>query len=193
MTFVPLRLLTFDGATRFAAYNPVKPKKFAETIRDNLAARSFMSRTANVLKEGSAGGVTWLYNPVLDLVIGCGAWSLPLLLIAYAFSASAARAGSIAFYALALFFNYPHYMATIYRAYHRAEDFEKYRLFTVHTTAVVLLTLLVSHFWVGILPWIFTLYLTWSPWHYTGQNYGVFMMFARRALSLIHISEPTRP
>jgi tetratricopeptide (TPR) repeat protein len=140
-----------------------------------------MSNSTNVQPKRSGTGITWLYNPALDLVIGCGAWSLPLLLVAYAFSASAAQAGSVAFYALALFFNYPHYMATIYRAYHRAEDFEKYRLFTVYTTAVVLFTMLVSHFWVGILPWIFTLYLTWSPWHYTGQNYGVFMMFARRA------------
>jgi tetratricopeptide (TPR) repeat protein len=140
-----------------------------------------MSRSIPARKQGSASGVSWLYNPALDLVIGCGAWSLPLLLVAYAFSASAARAGSVAFYALALFFNYPHYMATIYRAYHRAEDFEKYRLFTVYTTAVILLTLLASHFWEGVLPWIFTLYLSWSPWHYTGQNYGVFMMFARRA------------
>ena len=62
--------------------------------------------------------------------------------------ASSTRAWSLAFYALALFFNYPHYMATIYRAYHRAEDFEKYRIFTVHTTALIVLTLLLSHFWV---------------------------------------------
>ena len=46
-----------------------------------------------------------------------------------------------------LFFNYPHYMATIYRAYHRAEDFTRYRIFTVHITALVVLTLLLSHFW----------------------------------------------
>lgn len=95
--------------------------------------------------------------------------------------ASSARAWSVAFYALALFFNYPHYMATIYRAYHRAEDFQKYRIFTVHTTALIVLTLILSHSWVRILPWIFTIYLTWSPWHYSGQNYGLFMMFARRA------------
>ena len=90
-------------------------------------------------------------------------------------------AWSIAFYVLALFFNYPHYMATIYRAYHRAEDFQKYRIFTVHTTALIVLTLLLSHYWLRLLPWIFTIYLTWSPWHYSGQNYGLFMMFARRA------------
>ena len=54
--------------------------------------------------------------------------------------------------------------------------------FTVHTTALIAADAgLLSHFWVSILPWIFTVYLTWSPWHYSGQNYGLFMMFARRA------------
>jgi tetratricopeptide (TPR) repeat protein len=123
----------------------------------------------------------WIYNPALDLIVGCGAWSAPLLLLSYFSLASSVRTWSVVFYALALFFNYPHYMATIYRAYHRSEDFQKYRIFTVHITALVVLTLLMSHFWLRLLPWIFTVYLTWSPWHYSGQNYGLFMMFARRA------------
>jgi tetratricopeptide (TPR) repeat protein len=123
----------------------------------------------------------WVYNPWLDLTVGCGAWSAPLLLLSYFSLASSARAWSITFYVLALFFNYPHYMATIYRAYHRSEDFEKYRIFTLHTTALIVFTLLLSHYWLRLLPWIFTIYLTWSPWHYSGQNYGLFMMFARRA------------
>ncbi len=124
---------------------------------------------------------TWIYNPWLDLIVGCGAWSAPLLLLSYFSLASSTRALSVVFYALALFFNYPHYMATIYRAYHRAEDFQKYRIFTVHITALILLTLVLSHFSARLLPWIFTIYLTWSPWHYSGQNYGLFMMFVRRA------------
>src|SRR5579871_5287132 len=132
-------------------------------------------------QNGNEQTTPWVYNAWLDLIVGCGAWSAPLLLLSYASMASSARTWSVVFYALALFFNYPHYMATIYRAYHRAEDFEKYRVFTVHITAVVLLTLLLSHFWIRLLPWIFTIYLTWSPWHYSGQNYGLFMMFARRA------------
>jgi tetratricopeptide (TPR) repeat protein len=123
----------------------------------------------------------WVYNPWLDLIVGCGAWSAPLLLLSYFSAASSAQSWSVIFYVLAFFFNYPHYMATIYRAYHRAEDFHKYRVFTVHITALMVLTLLLSHFWLGLLPWIFTIYLTWSPWHYSGQNYGLFMMFARRA------------
>ena len=122
----------------------------------------------------------WVYSPGLDLIVGCGAWSAPLLLLAYYASRSSALGWSIAFYGLALFFNYPHYMATIYRAYHNAADFQKYRIFTVHITALIALTLLLSHFWLRAIPWIFTLYLVWSPWHYSGQNYGLFMMFARR-------------
>ncbi|MBZ5722277.1 MAG: hypothetical protein LAO03_18045 [Acidobacteriia bacterium] len=136
---------------------------------------------AKDIQAAGAGNPLWIYNPWLDLVVGCGAWSAPLLLITYFARNSSTLAWSVAFYGLALFFNYPHYMATLYRAYHRAEDFERYRIFTVHITALVALTLVLSHFWFAILPWIFTLYLTLSPWHYSGQNYGLFMMFARRA------------
>src|SRR4030081_1895298 len=123
----------------------------------------------------------WLYGPWLDLIVGCGAWSAPLLLLSYFSLASSARLWAVAFYALALFFNYPHYIPTLYRRYRRAEDFQKYRIFTVHITALVMLTLLLSHVWFRALPWIFTIYLTWSPWHYSGQNYGFFSMFAPRA------------
>jgi tetratricopeptide (TPR) repeat protein len=140
-----------------------------------------ISKSSTKEAHSAAAASVWLYGPWLDLVVGCSAWSAPLLLLSYFSIASSTRAWSVAFYALALFFNYPHYMATIYRAYRRPEDFHKYRIFTVYTTGLILLTVLLSHFWLGILPFIFTLYLTWSPWHYSGQNYGLFMMFARRA------------
>ncbi|MGD0507509.1 MAG: hypothetical protein ABSA27_06920 [Terriglobales bacterium] len=132
-------------------------------------------------KHNAKSGEVWIYHPWLDLVVGCGAWSVPLLLLAYFSSAASTLTWSVLFYMLALFFNYPHYMATIYRAYHTKEDFEKYRIFTVHITLLVALTVILSHFWIRSLPFIFTLYLTASPWHYSGQNYGLFMMFARRA------------
>ena len=128
-----------------------------------------------------SGSRVWLYNPWLDMIVGCGAWSAPLLLLTYFAADSSTIAWSAAFYFLALFFNFPHYMATIYRAYGSASDFQKYRAFTLHITGLLVLVVLLAHFWVGVLPWIFTLYLTWSPWHYGGQNYGLFMMFARRA------------
>src|SRR5882762_7519611 len=133
------------------------------------------------VRGAASGSVWWICNPWLDIMVGCGAWSAPLLLLGYFSLASNTLRWSIAFYGLALLFNYPHYMATIYRSYHRSEDFNKYRIFTVHLTLLVALALVVSHFWYRALPLIFTLYLTWSPWHYSGQNYGIFLLFARRA------------
>ncbi len=138
-----------------------------------------MTRTSPAARKSTARSL-WLHHPALDLIVGCGAWSAPLIGLAY-FTGSLTRLWPVIFYGLALFFNYPHYMATIYRAFHRADDFSKYRLFTLHITGVLLATTVLAHFYSNALPWIFTLYLTWSPWHYSGQNYGVMMMFARRA------------
>jgi len=103
------------------------------------------------------------------------------LLLAFYAASSFTRAWTVAFYFLALLFNYPHFMATVYRAYHTQTEFAKYRIFTVHVAALLALAGVVAHLWYPLLPWIFTLYICWSPWHYTGQNFGLLMMFARRA------------
>jgi tetratricopeptide (TPR) repeat protein len=115
------------------------------------------------------------------LLVGCGAWSAPLLLLAFYASSSFSRGWSVAFYFLALLFNYPHFMATVYRAYHTHTEFQKYRIFTVHVALLLALAGVIAHVWFPLLPWIFTLYICWSPWHYTGQNFGLLMMFARRS------------
>ena len=122
----------------------------------------------------------WIYKPWIDLVVGCGAWSAPLLLVTGSVGSKAAG-WSFAFYMLALFFNYPHFMATVYRAYHSYGEFAKYRFFTVHVALLLACAGLIAHLWYPLLPWIFTLYICWSPWHYTGQNFGLLLMFARRA------------
>ena len=114
-------------------------------------------------------------------MVGCGAWSAPLLLLAFYATITYARAWAVAFYFLALLCNYPHFMATVYRAYHTRTEFEKYRIFTVHIALLLALAGVVAHVWYPLLPWIFTLYICWSPWHYTGQNFGLLMMFARRS------------
>ncbi|MGB6499735.1 MAG: tetratricopeptide repeat protein [Candidatus Acidiferrum sp.] len=123
----------------------------------------------------------WIYKPWIDLTVGCGAWSAPLLLAGFYFANSYARSWTIAFYFLALLSNYPHFMATVYRAYHTRDEFEKYRIYTVHVALLLGLAGVLTHLSYALLPWIFTLYICWSPWHYTGQNFGLLMMFARRA------------
>src|SRR5580693_4413971 len=123
----------------------------------------------------------WIYRPWIDLTVGCGAWSAPLLLAGFYFANSYGRGWSVAFYFLALLSNYPHFMATVYRAYHTRDEFEKYRIYTLHVALLLALAGVVTHLWYALLPWIFTLYICWSPWHYTGQNFGLLVMFARRA------------
>ncbi len=130
--------------------------------------------------EVSTPQARWLYNPWIDLIVGCAAWSAPLLLLSGRSLETRARSWSVVFYALALLFNYPHFMATVYRAYHTHSEFARYRIFTLHLTALLAMVGIASHVWSAIVPWLFTLYISWSPWHYTGQNFGLLMMYARR-------------
>jgi tetratricopeptide (TPR) repeat protein len=123
----------------------------------------------------------WLYGPGLDLLVGCGAWSLPLLAGTLFLQREHALEITFVFYLLAVFCNNPHYMATIYRAYRTRDDFNKYKFFTVYVTVLMAGTLVLVHTVPALFPWVVTLYLTWSPWHYTGQNFGIAQMFVRRS------------
>ena len=122
----------------------------------------------------------WIDRPWIDLLIGCGGWSLPLLALSYAVVDGDVPRWSAVFYGLALVCNYPHYMATIYRAYGR-DDRGAHRLYTHWLTAGLVALGVAAHAWFPLVPWLFTAYVMWSPWHYTGQNFGVLMMFLRRA------------
>jgi tetratricopeptide (TPR) repeat protein len=148
--------------------------------KEKSVSNSKSKRKSNTAKVTATKDSSWIYAKGLDLVVGCGAWSAPLLLLGYFFGKESNSTASILFYGLALVFNYPHYMATVYRAYHRREDFAKYRFYTIHLTILLVLTVIISHWAYALLPIVFTIYLTWSPWHYTGQNFGIAMMFARR-------------
>jgi tetratricopeptide (TPR) repeat protein len=142
---------------------------------------------ATALATAPAG--PWIYRPWLDLLVGCGAWSAPLLAVALLMTPAHTHAWAMTFYLLAIVFNYPHFMATIYRAYHTRADFEKYKFVTLHVTLLLMLTAIVMHASPRFFPWLFTLYICWSPWHYSGQNYGLLMMFARRSGAEISAGE----
>jgi hypothetical protein len=61
-------------------------------------------------------GSRWIYRPAIHLIVGCGAWSAPLLLLANR-SAGATRSLAVVFYLLARVLNFPHDMSTVYRAH----------------------------------------------------------------------------
>jgi tetratricopeptide (TPR) repeat protein len=145
------------------------------------AEEPIASQQAAPTAAAPASASPWIYRPWLDLLVGCGAWSAPLLAVALLMTPAHTHAWAMAFYLLAIVFNYPHFMATIYRAYHTRADFEKYKFVTLHVTLLLVLTGIVMHASPRFFPWLFTLYICWSPWHYSGQNYGLLMMFARRS------------
>jgi tetratricopeptide (TPR) repeat protein len=158
-----------------------------------MGSRDASMKFATTASRSEAAAVTgsnaWLYGPWTDLIFGCGAWSAPLLLIAALLGTSHFHEWTVAFYLLAIVFNYPHFMATIHRAYRTKEEFVKYRVFTLHLTALLVLTGLLAHAWFPLVPWVFTLYICWSPWHYSRQNFGLLMMFLRRNGAMVTTTE----
>jgi Flp pilus assembly protein TadD len=138
------------------------------------------SRRPTGAPEAGVASAPWLVSPAVDLVVGAGGWTLPLLALTAAAAWSGADTAPL-FYALALVCNWPHYMATVARAYASPEVRARHRGVTVWVTGA-LVALAAATPWS---PWLtrglVTTYLTWSPWHYTGQNFGIAVLFARRA------------
>ena len=66
------------------------------------------------------------------------------------------------------------------RVYEHRADRRAYFLFSVVATILLLIVAGVALFrpWLGSV--LATVYLSWSSWHYTGQNYGIAVMFLRR-------------
>ena len=127
----------------------------------------------------------WLFGPVPDLLFGCGVAYL------FVFAALAVAGPTVTVWLpatilplLTVVAGGPHYGATLLRAYERKEDRVRYRSVTVMATLGLALVFLLSlriHL-LGTL--VVTLYLMWSPWHYSGQNYGLMLMFlGRRGIS----------
>ena len=124
----------------------------------------------------------WLFGRGVDLWLGYGlAYLASVPLVAWLVTSGSFGAGPVwGTAALALFFSTPHYGATILRVYDRRQDRRRYALFAVWITAalVALFGLGLWSTFIGSL--LLTAYVTWSPWHFSGQNYGLAVMYLRR-------------
>ncbi len=133
------------------------------------------------MTAAAPSGRRWMFGPVPDLLFGCG------VLYALAFGAQLAAGDSMRSllpYALlpflSLLLGAPHYGATLLRVFDARETNGRFVRFTVVLTVacLALFALGLRDFAIGSL--IVTVYITWSPWHYSGQNYGVGLAFLRR-------------
>jgi tetratricopeptide (TPR) repeat protein len=123
----------------------------------------------------------WLFGPLPDLMLGCGLAYL-IIFVALAAAGSETRAllpaGVLALGALVT--GMPHYGATLLRVYERREDRRAYAIFAVWATLVIAAAFVVGTRSVAVASVLFTIYVTWNAWHYTGQNYGISLMFLGR-------------
>ncbi|MBW2447059.1 MAG: tetratricopeptide repeat protein [Deltaproteobacteria bacterium] len=123
----------------------------------------------------------WLFGPVSDLLFGCGiAYMGIFALMTVAAEQVEATVPITSFLLITLVIAAPHYGATLLRVYESREDRRAYTLFTIWITAG-LIGIFVTSLYSPVLGSLwFTLYMTWSPWHYSGQNYGLVVLFLRR-------------
>jgi hypothetical protein len=127
-------------------------------------------------------GRGWLFGPGTDLLIGCGlgyVLSVPVLYFA-SVATGAVHWPAPLVLVMAMFVNAPHYGATIVRVYDAREDRRKYVVFSVYITVALAFVLVVSSWNVWVASLLITAYVTWSPWHFSGQNYGLMLMLLGR-------------
>jgi Tetratricopeptide repeat len=130
---------------------------------------------------GAVGG-GWLYGPSTDLLLGAGLGyvvSIPLLALLSGFAGLRDWPVLVPIL-LSLLISGSHYGATILRVYEHRHDRRKYAFFAVWTTVALCVLFVAGANNILIGSILVTLYTLWSPWHFSGQNYGVALMFLRR-------------
>lgn len=123
----------------------------------------------------------WLFGPLPDLMLGCGLAYLivfGVLTVAGPETRALLPAGLLVLGSLLA--GTPHYGATLLRVYERRDDRRAYAIFAVWATLLIAAAFVVGARNAAVASILFTIYVTWNAWHYTGQNYGISLMFLGR-------------
>jgi len=123
----------------------------------------------------------WIYGSTVDLLVGCGGLYI-LLFVSMVIAAPQVNAAipRLILPLLILLLSVPHYGATLLRVYQERAERRKYAVFTIYITIFLCGWFAVGTYSAIVGSVMVTLYLSWSPWHYSGQNYGLVLMFLGR-------------
>lgn len=82
---------------------------------------------------------------------------------------------------LVWFVNWPHFAATTERLYSKRTNIAQYPMTSLLSPLLVLTGVIASALSPeGIAPWFCKVFLLWSPYHFTGQTFGVSQLYAKR-------------
>jgi tetratricopeptide (TPR) repeat protein len=130
--------------------------------------------------ETTSANRRWIFGPLPDLLLGSGGLYVAL------FSAQVVAGGAMQsvlpptlFPFLTLLLGAPHYGATLLRVFDGSETGRRFVPFTLLLTAAMIGLFAAGLRDVALGSLILSVYVTWSPWHYSGQNYGVALAFLR--------------
>ncbi len=114
-------------------------------------------------------------------MLGCGGFYLIVFAILWASGPRILGIVSMGLLPLALLVtSVPHYGATLLRVYEQRDSRRKYAIFAVWATLVVWAAFVFGVYNISFGNLLVTIFLTWSPWHYSGQNYGIGLMLTGR-------------
>lgn len=120
----------------------------------------------------------WLSGPLRDLLLGCGLLALPLAFASDLAARTEATLTITVIAALSLFLSGPHFAAALLRAFRAGGST---RQILLGTGVVAVLAIVSTHANPALLPWLFTAFLTLSPWHYAAQNHRIGLVLLARA------------
>ena len=125
--------------------------------------------------------IPWLFGAWSDSLFGCGLlYGLAFCVFLVSGAQIRTAQPSLLFPLLILLLGVPHYGATLLRVYEQRRERQAFVLFSLWATLAITAIFVASQHRMALASFWVTLYLTWSPWHYTGQNYGIAVMFLRR-------------
>lgn len=131
--------------------------------------------------DSGGSGSRWLYGPAADLLLGSGlGYLLTVPVLLWLVIPPGGIGMEVLTLTVGLLIAGPHYGATLLRVYGQRSTRRRYAFFSVYATLGILAATWLGANVVLVGSLMLTLYVSWSPWHFAGQNYGVALMLLGR-------------
>ena len=128
-------------------------------------------------------------NPVVDVLFVCGGFTFPLLLLAVIPNTSFSMDAKTAL-CIFVFFNYAHFASSSVRLYTKPGAVAEHRFLAYGFPIVAIVIVMIAIAAPELIGRNFiALYLTWSPYHYAAQAYGLALMYCYRSGIVISAGE----